>query len=500
MPEPRGLTRRQALLLAGAGIVTAGVGAAGVLNDWGAPTAGALRSRDSEPGATGAQLAQPKELVSSGGRLALTLTASVGTTQLAGRSIECLTYNGMVPGPTLRVRAGDTIALDLANRLGEATNLHVHGLQVSPAGNSDNVFVEVADGDTFRYGYTIPKDHPAGTYWYHPHLHHRVADQLWGGLAGAIVVERDDSPTLGAQKERILFVTDVALDGGRVAQAALPDRMLGREGDLVLVNGQLEPTVSVAPGGYEHWRVVNACCSRFMRLRLDGAELIQVAADVGPLAAPQQVDDVLLAPGNRADLLVRVPDAGRHRLVAEPVDRGEVGMGGMMGGRAGSTETVTLLHVEATGDAAQQPRLPAELARLDDLRGVEPGTRRTLTLAMAMAMGQGMSLTIDGKTFDPDRVDTAVRLGTVEEWTIVNTSPMDHPFHLHVWPMNVVARDGVPVVGSPEWRDVVIVPAGKQVSVRMRIKQFPGRTVYHCHILDHEDLGMMGLVEARADG
>lgn len=498
MPDPKPLTRRQALVLVGAGVVTAGVGAAGVVNRWGSPATGTLASRDSGPAETGARLTHPEELASTGGALAVTLTAAVGRAQLAGRSVECLSYNGSVPGPTLRVRAGDTITLDLQNRLGEATNLHVHGLQVSPAGNSDNVFVEIADGDTFRYEYTLSADHPAGTYWYHPHLHHRVADQLWGGLAGAIVVERDDAPALPTQQERLLLLTDVALDGDQVAAVSMPARMSGREGDLLLVNGQLEPTVTVAPGGYEHWRIINACCSRFLRLRLDGAELLQVAGDVGPLAAPAKVETILLAPGNRAELLVRVPVAGRHELVAEPVDRGEFGMGGMMGGPAGTTETVTVLHVVAEGDATPQPRLPGQLARLDDLRSAEPDGRRTLTFAMRMGMGQGMSPTIDGKTFVPGRVDTTVRLGTVEEWTIVNTSPMDHPFHLHVWPMNVVARDGAAVTGDPEWKDVVVVPAQTSVTVRMRISDFPGRTVYHCHILDHEDLGMMGVVEAKA--
>ncbi len=498
MVEGTGLTRRQALGIAAAGAVAAGVGVAGVVGGWGSPST-SVGGGTSEGGSTGDELLQPEELVSSNGRLDLTLTAAVARVQLAGRPVECLTYNGTAPGPTLRVRAGDTIGLDLENRLGESTNLHTHGLLVSPAGNSDNVFIEVKDGETFRYEYTISKDHPAGTFWYHPHLHHTVADQLWGGLAGAIVVERDDAPPLGATEERVLLVTDVSLDGDRVATAAMPDRMHGREGDLVLVNGQLEPTVTVAPGSREHWRVVNACCSRFLRLRLEGAELVQVGGDVGLLASPTPVDEVLLAPGNRADLLVRVPAAGTHQLVAEPVDRGDVGMGGMMGGRAaGSTETVTLLRVEAGGAAAAETPLPAELSTLDDLRDVEVDQKRVLTFAMGMGMGRGMSLTIDGKTFDPERVDQSVRLGTVEEWTIENTSPMDHPFHLHVWPMHVVARDGQPVAGSPEWKDVVIVPAGGRVTVRMRIKDFPGRTVYHCHILDHEDLGMMGLVEAKA--
>jgi FtsP/CotA-like multicopper oxidase with cupredoxin domain len=495
-PSP-GMTRRQALLLAAAGAVGAAVGTAGLLGARGSPT-GSPRGRDpSEFGTTGAALVEPQVIASEAGSLQLTLTAAAGVVDLAGRSVQALSYNGSVPGPTLRLRAGDRVTLDLENRLGQGTNLHLHGFHVSPAANGDNVFVHVQDGETFRYEYEIGRDHPAGTFWYHPHLHRAVADQLFAGMAGAIVIERDDTLPLPAARERVLVVTDTALDGDRIAQVDMPDRILGREGELVLVNGQLEPTATVAAGSYEHWRVVNACSSRFLRLRLKGAELLQVAADRGRLAEPTQMDRVFLAPGNRAELLVRAPEAGGYRLVTEPVDRGSAGMPGMMAASpAASQRTRTLLNVEATGHAAQAPALPRGLAQLDDLRGAAVDGRRTLTLAMGMGMARGMSLTIDGKDFDPERVDTRVQLDTVEEWTIINTSPMDHPFHLHVWPMQVVSRHGRQGDDSPQWLDVVNVPARSSVTVRIRFTDFPGRTVYHCHILDHEDLGMMGVIDA----
>jgi FtsP/CotA-like multicopper oxidase with cupredoxin domain len=107
-----------------------------------------------------------------------------------------------------------------------------------------------------------------------------------------------------------------------------------------------------------------------------------------------------------------------------------------------------------------------------------------------------MSFGFDGRDFDPGRVDQRIRLGTVEEWTIGNDTPMDHPFHLHVWPMQVMDGDGVSTSALPDWRDVVMVPARGRVRVRIRFSDFPGRTVYHCHILDHEDLGIMAQLEA----
>jgi FtsP/CotA-like multicopper oxidase with cupredoxin domain len=117
-------------------------------------------------------------------------------------------------------------------------------------------------------------------------------------------------------------------------------------------------------------------------------------------------------------------------------------------------------------------------------------------MGMGMGMGGGMRFVIDGREYDGDRVDQFVRMGSVEEWTITNTSPMDHPMHLHVWPAQIVVRAGRPV-GTPVWQDVVDVPALSTVTIRVAFDDFRGRTVYHCHNLDHEDRGMMGVVEAR---
>jgi FtsP/CotA-like multicopper oxidase with cupredoxin domain len=120
---------------------------------------------------------------------------------------------------------------------------------------------------------------------------------------------------------------------------------------------------------------------------------------------------------------------------------------------------------------------------------------RELVFDVGMGGGRGMRFMIDGREFDPDRVDTEVRMGAVEEWVLRNPSPMDHPFHLHVWSFEVLdAGDGP--LQAPEWRDVINIPAGREVRIRVRFADFGGRTVYHCHILDHEDLGMMSVIVA----
>ena len=255
------------------------------------------------------------------------LEASPGSVRLGGQQASALGYNGGVPGPTLHVRGGDVLAIELVNSMAVPTNLHVHGLHVSPQGNGDNVFNVVEPGHSFSYEYRLPADHPPGVYWYHPHHHGMVADQIFAGLFGTIIVEDTDPPA--TSRERIMVISDITLDGsGTVADASPMDRMLGREGELVLVNGQSNPKLSARPGERERWRIVNTCVARYLRLRLDGQQMQLLGMDSGRFPTPGNVDELLLAPGNRADVLVTAV-AGDATLRAVYYDRGS--MAGMMG-------------------------------------------------------------------------------------------------------------------------------------------------------------------------
>jgi len=478
------ISRRRALqlgALGAAGVVVGGWGLTRQFTDL-----GGVRTTGG-----GGALGSPAELRSTGGTLRVELDAAPFTGDVAGRRVSMLGYADGVPGPTLRLRPGDRLQVQLRNNLDEATNLHVHGLHVSPEGNADNPFLTINAGETFDYDYQLPPDHPTGTFWYHPHLHGSVADQLFAGLYGAIVVE-EDRPVPVA-RERVLVISDISFDGqGNVRRASQADRMMGREGDLLLVNGQVSPVLEGRPGERERWRVVNACSSRFLRLAVKGQQLQLLGMDLGRSERPDDVDEVLLAPGNRADLLVTLRE-GTAELRTLGVDRG--GMGMMGSGIASGPATLATLAVTGNSVAVAEPVPDGPTPR--DLRDASVARRRELTMAMGMGMGMGgrmMSFTIDGKEFDHQRTDQEVNAGDIEEWTIRNTSPMDHPFHLHVWPMQLVEERGRPVE-EPTWRDVVIVPAGGAVVVRIPFEDITGRTVYHCHILDHEDLGMMGVIE-----
>ncbi|MDI3210779.1 multicopper oxidase family protein [Arthrobacter sp. AL12] len=500
----RQISRRDALIVGGLGTAATVAGAAGLWWSLTSPQQPAGVGGGAAP-VQGAELRGPAELRSADGLLQLTLDAAPGGVELGGRRASALCYNGTVPGPTLRLRPGDELSVRLENGLTAPTNLHLHGMHVSPEADADNVFRTVLPGQGFDYRYRLPPDHPPGVYWYHPHHHGMVADQIFAGLFGAIIVE--DPEAIPVSTERVLLVSDTTLDSaGNIAAVSPMERMAGREGELLLLNGQSNPLLTSAPGARERWRIINTCVARYARLRLDGQQLQLLGMDSGRSPEPETVDELLLAPGNRADLLVTAA-AGEAVLQALRYDRGA--MPGMMGrgpvraGGASALATFRVIGSTAIPTDAVTPGAATSRPAQEDLRTAAVAARRQLVLSMGAGlrgggggMGGMMRFTINGREYSEARTDTTVTAGTVEEWALVNTSPMDHPFHLHVWPMQLIDDNGR-AAGSVVMRDVVNVPANGRATVRIAFRDFSGRSVYHCHILDHEDLGMMGVIEVR---
>lgn len=452
---------------------------------------------------------EPKVLRSRNGLLEVELVAAPALVEIDGIKVKAITYNSSLPGPTMVVNPGDTIRVKFVNQIGEPTNLHMHGLHVSPEGNSDNVMIQIENGQVFEYEYKIGEDHPISTNWYHPHLHGSAANQLFAGLYGTVIVEPlQMSDSLAS---RVLVISDIDFDAdGNLWQPNMMALMMGREGSRILMNGQKNPELTVAANSSERWHLVNACSSRYLHLHFPGIKLSIENFDSGYSVATANVDEIILAPGNRVQAIAEVGsspasikfDSLPHPdMMADPV----VGQ--------------VLARVTPISELpAKAAPLALGLNQVRDLRTNNVALKRKFVLAMpAMAsmgnMGnmngmnhsmsgmnhgatgmQGM-FTINGESFDMLKINTRVALGTIEEWTISNTSGMNHPFHLHVWPMQLISTNGV-AEKQPQWRDVVNVPYQGEVVVRISFERIAGKTMYHCHILDHEDLGMMGQIEA----
>lgn len=497
------MNRRQFIALGAAGI-----GSAATLH-W-----ARNRSLANELWATAAPL-----YTSQNGLLEVDLTAAVRPVQIGSRTANLLSYNGQSPGPRLEARPGDTVRIRLHNQLDQPTNLHYHGLHITPQGTGDNVFIAVAPGESFTYEFTIPADHPAGTFWYHPHHHHHAAAQVFGGLAGLFVIrgELDEISEVKAAQEEFIVLKDYEIDrAGNVPAADHMALMMGREGSLVTVNGRVDPGLTIPQGGLLRMRLLNASASRFYRLQLEGHPFQLIATDGGAIASPVELSELLLAPGERADVLIQgTQTSGTYRLLNLPYNRNGIGMmggmgggmghgmghdmGGMMhGGRSSSGDPQPLASLTYSGSIAALP-LPRQLGTVETL--AEPTVTRRIELSMTMGMGgdMGMEFWFNGQPYDPQRIDIEAQLGTVEEWELANVDPdlMDHPFHLHVNPFQVVSRNGQPEPYRA-WKDTVLVRGGETVKIRIPFRTFAGETVFHCHILDHEDLGMMGNLQISA--
>ena len=448
-----------------------------------------------------AQPAGAARLGSVGGVADLELVASATPGTLPGGPATVLTYNGRSPGPLLEVNAGDQVRLRLRNDLQEPTNLHFHGLHIPPTGTGDNVFLTVPPGGSTTYAFKLAADHPAGLFYVHPHHHGHSADQVFGGLSSALVVrgDLDRIPEVAAASETVLVLKDFASASGQEAAMGV-GRMLGREGPLLTVNGAINPDLAIPSGGLLRLRLLNASNARIYRLALEGHSLVLIATDGGAIANPEPLDELLLAPGERADVLVQGNQPpGSYRLLNLPYQRsGHMGMGQV----ADAPQTLATLNY--AGSVATLP-LPKTLIPVPALPQPERTRRFSLAHAMGMGMGGmqhgmggmgsgGMGFVINGQPFDPDRIDTRVSLGSTEDWLIVNDDVMDHPFHLHVNPFQVISRAGRPEA-QRRWKDTVLVKAGEEVRLRVSFRDFTGRTVYHCHNLDHEDLGLMGVLQ-----
>ena len=481
------LNRRQFMILGAAGVGAALVG------NW-------LRQETISSQPLPRSLANPVSLYKSNdGLLELDLEARENLVNIGEQQAYLLTYNGQIPAPRLEAKPGDKIRIHFTNNLTQPTNIHYHGLHIPVTGNADNVFLKIEPGTKLTYEFQIPSNHPSGTFWYHPHLHGLVAEQLFGGLAGLFILrgELDEIPEIKAAQEEFIVLQDFSIDErGRRSSSAGMSLMMGREGNVIAVNGRVNPNISLPANGLLRLRILNASTSRFYRLALENHTFYQIATDGNSLNKPIKIDELLLTPGQRADVLVEGDRrSGQYRLLNLPYDRGSMGMmgRGMMGGRRmmgrNNRDEPIILATVNYKSAVESLALPSQITSISALP--KPQTVRRFELNHGMNPMVGMAFLINGEPYSNQLIHTRVKLDTVEDWEISNTGVMDHPFHIHGNAFQVISRNGQPE-SLLAWRDTVLVKRGETVRIRISFRDFAGKTVYHCHVLDHEDLGMMG--------
>jgi FtsP/CotA-like multicopper oxidase with cupredoxin domain len=424
---------------------------------------------------------------------------------LPGLQTEMWTYNGLFPGPLIEARVGDRVIVHARNDLDEPTTIHWHGLRI-PA-EMDGVPAmqsPILPGETFSYDFIVPD---ALLAWYHPHV--RADVQVERGLQAAFLVRAADEPAFG--KETIVVLDDVLLDGdGRLAPFADSadshmTEMRGRLGNTILVNGRRRPVLEVRRGERQLLRVVNTSNARTMALRLPGRPLTWVGTDGGLLESPRTVDALAVSPGERADLLFTIDEAPGATLDLEVLTAPDSMMGGELttsdlGSEALAGGRKALHIVVVDGEAQAFAALPATLARVPTLS--TEGRQRILQFTGGM-MGGGMmgggsatssgssGFRINGEQW-PEVTLLEAAVGDVEIWTLDNRTGMGHPFHLHGHRFQVLSGPGASLPRA--WKDNVHVPARARVTLAVSFDGAPGHWMYHCHILEHAEGGMMGAV------
>ncbi len=454
----------------------------------------ALAARDSFSKPTDNALTQPARMRNtskSPATVEVSLVAEAARISLVpGKQTDVFAYNGTIPGPTLEVREGDRVIVNFENRLTVPTTVHWHGLHI-PFDSDGSPFHPVEPGQTRVYSFTL-RPGSAGTYWYHPHPNHSTGVQVAKGLYGAIIVRAPDDPLPRSMSEKLIVLSDNRFDADgsidfseRGSHAAMFDEENGREGNVLFVNGQVMPTLAIRSGEVQRWRVINASASRVFRLEIPGHHMLHVGNDGGLFEKPVEVNEITVANGERVELLVRGTGnpGDRATLRTLPYDRY------IHQTRPEDWETPgDILSLQYSREPALPPvKLPATLRPIPALDTTRSSETRVVTLS------QGM---INGKLMDMDRVDFTAKLDATEIWQIENIVGMDHPFHLHGFQFQVIDRNGVPEPFR-SWKDMVNVPKHQTARIVVRFANYPGKWMFHCHILDHEDHGMMGILEVK---
>lgn len=396
-----------------------------------------------------------------------------------GVSFKAWGFNGQVPGPTIEAQVGDVLEIRLSNHLPEPTVVHWHGLRI-PAAMDGTQMVQrpIAPGNTFIYRFKLPD---AGTFWYHSHFNETV--QLERGLYGAIVVRSGEEPSF--DHERVLVFNDITLDDdGRIkAPGGWIESHDGREGNTRLVNGKQDPELTMAAGQIERWRIVNAASARYVRLSIGGRPFRIIGTDGGLIGSPFTVTETLLSPSDRVELAVGpFAEGDSLRVETLPFNRGSF---------KGHKKPELFATLRVGPKAPSKARMPETLRRIEPLVTGPVNVSREVRLGFTLGLKHGVEFTINKEQHH--RADP-VRVGELQVWDVVNRSPVHHPFHLHGFFFQVLQVNGKPP-DFLSWEDTINVSAFGSVRIAWMPDDRPGEWMYHCHILEHHEAGMMAHFE-----
>jgi len=460
------------------------------------------------------RISNPPELHAKDHTLLLTLHAAI-----ASDGKNSFYFDGQPNAPTLRLSPGDQLKItyinDLPNKAKEScaitpctnmTNLHFHGLTVSPDSPQDDVLDMMAmPGQSLRYTVQIPIDHPPGLYWYHTHPHGESHRQVLDGMSGALVIEGIESyfPPLAGLAERILVVRGRSIVNDPHStdlkqRVELTSDICGAEPEtpeeIFTLNGSVRPQIEIAPGERQFWRLVNASADRYLDLQLEGQTFEIVAMDGMPIALHDPnhrtriVDHVLLPPAGRLEAIVTGPVAGTpRRLVSRCVDTGPDG---------DPNPAMVLADVVPRPAAGSMPKV-LESSRKPDLKTLDLAAEEEAPPRFIVTFTEDKrGFYINGEKFVPDAAPMVRgKIGTFQHWRIVNATGELHPMHIHQVHFLAYAENGKPIA-DPMWLDTVNVPYGGSVDVIMDFTDpvIRGMSVFHCHLLNHEDKGMMAKI------
>lgn len=415
------------------------------------------------------------------------LTAQEGSTGFrAGSTTPTWGFSQGHLGPTLRASRGEEIAVRIRNDLGEATTVHWHGMHL-PAAMDGGPHQMVEPGATWTPRWEI--DQPAATLWYHPHPHGETERHVRNGLAGMFLLDDEIEAALPLPRDYgvddiPLIVQDVAFaaDG---AFAMRDGGFTGHLGDEILVNGTLGPYLEVTTD-VVRLRLLNASTARIYGFGFDdGREFSMIASDGGLLDAPVPLERVTLSPGERAEILVAMTPGESVVLRSESPDLGSTV--GMFGGNAGAGDRFDVLELRAAASLEHRGEVPAALAPVERVDPATASAHRRFDLDGTQ---------INQEKMDMGRIDEVVELGDTEVWTVRNGMAFAHNFHVHDVQFQILDIAGTPP--PPElagWKDTVYLRPNADYRLIMRFTDYADAEhpyMYHCHLLRHEDQGMMG--------